>query len=123
MLDLNADVALKLLLANILEHLLEGNSLGLFDVIQALWLPILIIAGVVVSLNDEVVVRPYRNWDEVADDVLEELEFCEALLAKFSYIMAYQNHVLVPLALHWNGCCSFERNHAYMSSLILIIIN
>ena len=116
MLDLNTDVALELLLANILKHLLEGNGLGLLDVIQAFRLTKLIIAGVVVSLNDKVIVCPQGDWDEVADDVLEELEFSEALLAKFSYIMTYQYYVLVPITLHWNGCRGFEWNHAYMSS-------
>ena len=87
MFHLNTDVALELLLANILEHLLEGNSLGLLDVIQAFRLTKLIIAGVVVSLNNKVIVRPHCDRNEVADDVLEELEFGEALLAKFSYVM------------------------------------
>ena len=123
MLDLNADVAFKLLLANIQEHLLERKCFGLLDVVQAPWLPILVITGVVVSLYDKVIVRPQDSRDEITDDVFEELEFGEALLAELSYIMAYQYHVCCLVTFLWNGSCSFERKHAYMSSLILIIIN
>mgnify|MGYP001328261179 CR=1 FL=1 len=85
---LYANVTLKLLLFNILEYFLERYGLGLFDIIETLWFAILIVACVLVTLYNKLIVSSHDTWDKIAYYVFEELILCPALLPKLSYIIA-----------------------------------
>ena len=113
--DLYADVSLKQLHLHICHCSLDLYCLRLFDVFKAFWLAELKVCGVLVSLNDKLVVCSHHLRNQVADDVFEELEFCPTFLAELRYVMSYELNICCSIALMLNCYRLFEGYHSCIS--------